>query len=103
MMMPRKDGLEAMRDIKEQNSEARILVLTSFAEDDKVFPAIKSGALGYLLKDSSPEELIRAIKDVYRGASSLHPTIARILIGEISQPTNLPLIGHPLTEREVEV
>ncbi len=103
MMMPRKDGLEAMQEIKEENPEARILVLTSFAEDDKVFPAIKSGALGYLLKDSSPEELIRAIKDVYKGASSLHPTIARMLIGEISRPTDLPLIEDPLTDREIQV
>ena len=54
MVMPRKDGLEAIVDIKAENADARILVLTSFAQDDKVFPAIKAGALGYLLKDSSP-------------------------------------------------
>ena len=103
MMMPRKDGLDALREIKRDDPETRILILTSFAEDDKVFPAIKSGALGYLLKDSSPEDLLRAIKDVYEGASSLHPTIARMLIGEISRTTDLPLIEDPLTEREVEV
>ena len=103
MMMPRKNGLEAIAEIKEENSDARILVLTSFAEDDKVFPAIKAGALGYLLKDSSPRELLQAIRDVYQGASSLHPSIARMLIAEISQPSDLPPTEDPLTDREVEV
>ena len=103
LVMPRKDGLEAIVEIKDEHPEARILVLTSFAEDDKVFPAIKSGALGYLLKDSSPHDLLQAIRDVYAGESSLHPTIARKLIHEISQPSDLPLTEEPLTEREVEV
>ena len=103
IVMPRKGGLEAIVEIKRENPEARILILTSFAEDDKVLPAIKSGALGYLLKDSSPEELLQAIRDVHRGDSSLHPTIARMLVGEISQPTSLPLSEDPLSDREVEV
>jgi NarL family two-component system response regulator LiaR len=103
LVMPRKDGLEAIVEIKNEYPDARILVLTSFAEDDKVFPAIKSGALGYLLKDSSPHDLLQAIRDVYGGESSLHPTIARKLIHEISQPSDLPLAAEPLTEREVEV
>jgi NarL family two-component system response regulator LiaR len=103
LVMPRKDGIEAIGEIKQENPEARILVLTSFAEDDKVFPAIKAGALGYLLKDSSPQELLQAIREVYRGESSLHPTIARKLVREISQPSDLPATEEPLTEREVEV
>ena len=103
MVMPRKNGLEAIVEIKEENADARILVLTSFAEHDKVFPAIKAGALGYLLKDSSPRELLQAIRDVYEGASSLHPSIARMLIAEISRPSDLPPTEDPLTEREVEV
>lgn len=103
MVMPRMDGLDAIRAIIGEFPEARILVLTSFAEDDMVFPAIKAGALGYLLKDSSPEELLRAIRDVSRGEASLHPSIARRLILELSQPTTLPPTPEPLTGRELEV
>ena len=103
MMMPRKDGLGAIHDIIKENPDARILVLTSFAEDEKVFPAIKAGALGYLLKDSSPQELLQAIRNVYSGEASLHPTIARKLMRELSQPVKLPPTTDPLTEREVEV
>jgi NarL family two-component system response regulator LiaR len=103
LVMPRKNGIEAITEIKEENSQARILVLTSFAEDDKVFPAIKGGAQGYLLKDSSPQELLQAIRDTYRGEISLHPTIARKLIREINRPTELPPAEEALTEREMEV
>jgi two-component system, NarL family, response regulator LiaR len=103
LVMPRLGGLEAIGQIKEENPAARILVLTSFAEDDKVFPAIKAGALGYLLKDASPEQLLQAIRDVYHGESSLHPTIARKLIRELNQPSDLPPSEEPLTGRELEV
>lgn len=103
MVMPRQDGLETIKQIKAERPDARILVLTSFAEDEKVFPAIKAGALGYILKDSSPDQLLQAIRDVYRGESSLHPTIARKLIMELNQPPSQPLTEEPLTEREVEV
>jgi NarL family two-component system response regulator LiaR len=103
MMMPRLDGLGAIKAIKEHDPEAKIVVLTSFGDDDKVFPAIKAGALGYLLKDSSPAQLLRAIEEVSRGESSLHPTIARKLIQELKQPQDLPLSDEPLSEREVEV
>jgi len=103
MVMPRKSGLEAINDIKRDNPDARILVITSFAEDDKVFPAVKAGALGYLLKDSGPEALLQAIWDVYRGESSLHPAIARKLIRELNQPSDLPPTKEPLTERELQV
>jgi len=103
LVMPRKNGIEAITEIKQQNLPARILVLTSFAEDEKVFPAIKAGAQGYLLKDSSPHELLQAIRDTHRGDVSLHPTIARKLIREINRPTELPPAEETLTEREVEV
>jgi NarL family two-component system response regulator LiaR len=103
IVMPRKDGLSAIDDIISENPQARILILTSFAEDEKVFPAIKAGALGYLLKDSSPPELIHAIRNVNRGEASLHPTIARKLMRELKQPPSLPPTTDPLTEREVDV
>lgn len=103
MLMPRQDGLGAINEIMKEDPDARILVLTSFAEDEKVFPAIKTGALGYLLKDSSPQELLQAIRNVYRGEASLHPTIARMLMRELNQPPSLPPTNDPLTEREVEV
>jgi NarL family two-component system response regulator LiaR len=103
LVMPEMDGIEAICRITARQPEARILVLTSFAADDKVFPAIKAGALGYLLKDSSPEELVQAIHQVHRGESSLHPTIARKLLQELSRPSERPPTPEPLTEREVEV
>lgn len=103
MVMPRQDGLETIKQIKANRPDARIIVLTSFAEDDKVFPAIKAGALGYILKDASPEQLLQAIRDVHRGESSLHPTIARKLILELKQSPQEPLTEDPLTEREVDV
>jgi len=103
LVMPRQGGIETIRQIKEENPEARILVLTSFAEEEKIFPAIKAGALGYLLKDSSPKQLLQSIRDVYRGESSLHPSIALKVIREINQPSDLPPTEEPLTERELEV
>ncbi|MCA9868404.1 MAG: response regulator transcription factor [Anaerolineae bacterium] len=104
MVMPRMNGVEAVQAILTEFSNARILVLTSFSDDELVFPAIKAGALGYLLKDSSPEELVRAIRDVNRGEASLHPSIARRLIQELNSPSvTLPPTQEPLTEREMEV
>jgi NarL family two-component system response regulator LiaR len=103
LVMPEMDGIEAIRHIAARQPGARILVLTSFATDDKVFPAIKAGALGYLLKDSGPEELVGAIHQVYRGEPSLHPTIARKVLQEVSGPSDRPPTPAPLTEREMEV
>jgi NarL family two-component system response regulator LiaR len=103
LVMPEMDGIEAIRRITANRPGARILVLTSFAADDKVFPAIKAGALGYLLKDSEPEELVGAIHQVYRGEPSLHPTIARKVLQEVSGPSERPPTPEPLTEREMEV
>jgi NarL family two-component system response regulator LiaR len=103
LIMPRKGGIEAIRDIKAENHDVRILVFTSFAEDGQVFPAIKMGASGYILKDSDPGELFRAIRDVHRGEAFLHPTIAAKLVKELNQPPAHPLTEAPLTERELEV
>ncbi len=104
LVMPGMDGIEAIGAITAEQPEARILVLTSFAADDKVFPAIKAGALGYLLKDAGPEDLVTAIRQVWRGESWLHPTIARKVLQEVSSPaSDQPPTAEPLTEREVDV
>ena len=103
LVMPRMDGIEATRKITEAHPEVKVLVLTSFAADDKVFPAVKAGALGYLLKDSSPEELVEAIRRVHRGEPSLEPDIARKVLQELSRPGDEKPTSDPLTERELEV
>ena len=103
LVMPEMDGIEAIRRIKDHQPEARILVLTTFAGEDKIFPAVKAGALGYHLKDSHPEELVQAIRQVHRGESSLHPVIARKVLEELSRPSERPPTPDPLTPREVEV
>jgi NarL family two-component system response regulator LiaR len=101
--MPRKGGFEAIGEIKAENPEARILVLTSFTEDEKVFTAIKAGAQGYLLKDSSPNEILAAIRQVHQGETSMNPSIAEKLMREIQKSSNLKPTVDPLTEREVEI
>jgi NarL family two-component system response regulator LiaR len=103
LVMPEIDGIEATRQITAAHPEIRVLVLTSFAADDKVFPAIKAGALGYLLKDSGPDDLVKAIHQVYRGEPTLEPSIARKVLSELSQPPKKPLTLDPLTDREVDV
>jgi two-component system, NarL family, response regulator LiaR len=103
LQMPVKDGLTATREIALANPHTQVLVLTSFPDDDNVYAAIKAGATGFLLKDSSAEYLLDAIRTVSRGESVLHPTIARKLMQEIKRPSKLPPTTEPLTSREVEV
>jgi NarL family two-component system response regulator LiaR len=103
LVMPEMDGIEAIRAIRSLQPEGRVLVLTTFAGEDKIFPAIKAGALGYHLKDSSPQELVQAIRQVHRGESSLHPMVARKVLHELSGPSERPPTLDPLTPREVEV
>jgi NarL family two-component system response regulator LiaR len=95
-----RDGNDAIAAAQKLQPD---VILTSFAGDDKIFPAIRAGALGYLLKDSGPEELVQAIQQVHRGESSLHPTVARRLLRELSSPTEPRPDSECLTEREVEV
>jgi NarL family two-component system response regulator LiaR len=98
--MPRKNGLEAIREIRSENPTAHILILTSFTEDEKIFSAIEAGALGCLLKDSAPQELVRAIRDVHQGELTLHPTIARKML---QRQSGQPSLESDLTDREIEV
>jgi two-component system, NarL family, response regulator LiaR len=105
LVMPGMDGLAAIRLLAEQGFATRTIVLTSFATDENVFPAIKAGALGYLLKDSEPEDLVRAIRQVHRGEPSLHPEIARKVLLELNRPAERrqPRTVDPLSPRELDV
>ena len=103
LIMPHLNGIDATIQIKNDNPRARILILTSFSDDDKVIPAIKAGALGYLLKDSAPEDLLDAIHIIYKGEASIDPSVALKLINEIHQPPGTRRETDPLTNREIEV
>lgn len=111
LIMPHLDGVEATQRIVAQDPQARVLILTSFGEDDKVFPAIRAGAQGYLLKDIQPRELVQAIRQTYQGQPQLHPAITRRLMTAVARespppaarPAALPKEILTLTERELEV
>ena len=102
LIMPIMNGIEATQEIMQDVPNTRILVLTSFSDDEMVFPAIKAGAMGYLLKDTAFQEVVNSIRYVYQGESSMHPTIARKLINEITQPEKSPA-KKLLSERELDV
>lgn len=103
MVMPGKGGLEVIEAIKPREPRLRILVLTSFSEDEMVFPAIKAGADGYLLKNTPPKALLQAIRDVHTGFPSISPSVAARLMRELQRPPDLPPTEEPLTEREADV
>ncbi len=103
MLMPGKSGLEVIEAIRQEETTIRILVLTSFSDDEMVFPAIKTGADGYLLKNTPPRVLLQAIRDVHAGYPSMSPSIAAKLMRELQRPPDLPPTEEPLTEREVDV
>jgi NarL family two-component system response regulator LiaR len=103
LVMPRMDGVAAISEIRRYVPDMRILVLTSFGEDKRVYDAIKGGALGYLLKDSSSTDLIRAIEQVYRGELSLQPSLALKVARELNQPSESALAIESLTDREEDV
>ena len=103
LVLPDINGIDVIRNIIQQDPDAKIIILTSFAADDQIFSAIQAGALGYLLKDTDPDQLISAIFQVYQGELSLSPRIARRLMQEIFESENKELIPDPLTKREIEV
>lgn len=103
LVMPRLDGIEATRRILEANSHVHILMITSFTEDERVMAAIQAGAAGYLLKDSSPQELERAIEVVFHGESYLPPNIASKVIRGISQHPIAEVPAQTFTPRELEI
>ncbi len=102
LAMPKQDGLKTIPKLKEILPDGKILVLTSFAENDQVYQAIKSGALGFLLKDATRVQLLQAIRDVSNGQASIQPSIAMKVIQEIDHPAHLLYTADPLTPRELE-
>jgi NarL family two-component system response regulator LiaR len=100
--MPNQDGLTTIPLLKEILPDVRILVLTSFADSDMVYKAIKSGAIGYMLKDARREQLIQAIHDVANGQASISPSIALKVIQDVNHPSKVLYTSSPLTPRELE-
>ncbi len=104
LVMPETDGISATRQISALNLGTRVIVLTSFLEDEKVIHAIQAGAFGYLLKDVAPDELVDAIRAASRGESRLHPDVAQKLMRQIAAlPVQPAASSAQLTERELEV
>jgi NarL family two-component system response regulator LiaR len=100
MFMPRMDGIEATRLIREACPETQIIALTSFSDESRVQEALRAGAISYLMKNVSGDELANAIRRAYEGQSTLAPEAAQVLIQATTRP---PALGHDLTERELEV
>ena len=104
LVMPRVDGIEAIRRIRERCPATRILVLTSFADDHTVLPAVRAGAAGYLLKDVQPPELVTAIRTVHAGEALLAPSVATMLVEQLAGEDGRPEErDEHLTPREREV
>jgi two-component system, NarL family, response regulator LiaR len=101
LVMPVMDGIEATRQIKQTVPAVNILVLTSFSTNDKVLPSLNAGAIGYLLKDSTPDDLMRAIHQVAQGEGSLNPAVTRQVLAQMQSPASSS--EEELTERETEV
>ena len=100
LVMPRLDGIEAIRRIRRASPDTRVIVLTSFVDQDRMIPAVRAGAAGYLLKDVEPQELVRAIRTVRDGEALLHPAVAARLMEEVARDGDRPAV---LTDREREV
>jgi len=108
LVMPEMDGIEATHKIIEQSPHSRVIILTSFGEEDKVIPAIRAGAQGYLLKDIAPNDLVQAVRAAYLGKAQLHPDVTRKLMSAVAATGEPPAGRAPapleeLTERELEV
>jgi DNA-binding NarL/FixJ family response regulator len=110
LVMPEMDGIQATSNILECSPRSRVIILTSFGEEEKVLPAIRAGAQGYLLKDIPPNELVQAVREVYLGRVQLHPDVAKKLMSVVAAKEEEPVSTHAtirsedgLTEREQEV
>jgi NarL family two-component system response regulator LiaR len=108
LVMPEMDGLQATPKILEASPKSRVIILTSFGEEDKVLPAIRAGAQGYLLKDIPPTELVQAVREAYQGKVQLHPDVAKKLMALAVEkgkpaPSRAANPDDGLTDREQEV
>lgn len=105
LVMPRLDGISATRQVKSSSPDVKVIALTSFTEDDKVFPAIQAGASCYLLKDVSPDDLVEAIRAAYQGEARLHPEIIHRLMEQVAQQASPKHETHldEITDRERDV
>lgn len=109
LRMPVLNGVEATRRLRAEAPASRVLVLTTFDDDEDVFDALRAGAVGYLLKDAPREKLIEAIRAAARGESFLQPSVAAKVVAEFSRmtpparPPARPPLVEPLSERELEV
>jgi NarL family two-component system response regulator LiaR len=103
--MPAVGGIEATRRVTSAHPELKVVVLTSHASEEDVFPALKAGAIGYLLKHSAPEEVLQAIQEAYFGETVLHPAIARMVLQELHRPAHSEAAEttDPLSDRELDV
>jgi DNA-binding NarL/FixJ family response regulator len=109
LRMPRCDGVEATRRIRAEHPGTQVVVLTTYADDESLFPALRAGARGYLTKDAGGDEIVRAVESVLSGDAGLSPSIQRRLLERLSEPAAAPapdaLVEPPdgLTTRETEV
>jgi DNA-binding NarL/FixJ family response regulator len=103
LVMPGLDGVGAMRELRRRGASARVIVLTSFADDDRLLPAIRAGAAGYLLKNVAPAELARAVRAAHAGEALLDPVVGARLVEALAAPEVASAPGDGLTAREREV
>jgi two-component system, NarL family, response regulator LiaR len=104
LVMPGIGGVEATRQVKQVSPRSQIIVLTSYHEDEYIFPALRAGALSYVLKDIGPEELADVVRKAARGESVLHPRVAARVVQELrGTRTDVPNLFTELSERELDV
>jgi DNA-binding NarL/FixJ family response regulator len=103
LIMPGKDGVETTREIKKISPRTQVVVLTSFHEDVHIFPALKAGAISYILKDMKMDKLVEALQRAVRGEVTLHPLVAARVLESLQTPNKEEALYADLTERELEV